>query len=120
MIPAIIIDSFSFVYTFQNIENVSILLIFIDLALIGLVAFLLIYMFIRIYSMINHKTNIIRTKKGNQILKNFLELKNFLNDFSNLDYSTWKEVYTRDYYLIYAVVLGINKKIPKEIMKMLK
>ncbi len=120
LIPAIAIDLFVFVYTFHNIENASIMLIFIDLALIGLVVFLFIYMFIRIYSMLSCKTNIIRTKKGNQILKNSLELKNFLTDFSNLEHSTWLEVYTRDYYLIYAVVLGINKKIPKEIMKMLE
>lgn len=119
LIPVIAINSFVLIYTSQNIENASILLIFIDLALIGLSVFLFIYMFIRIFSIMNSKTNIIRTKKGNQILKNSLELKKFLNDFSNLEHSTWKEVYTRDYYLIYAVVLGINKKIPKEIMKML-
>lgn len=62
------------------------------------------------------KTSIVRTSKGETLVKNIYGLETFLKDFSNLENTSCQEVYTRDYFLIYAVVFGINKKIPKEIM----
>lgn len=78
------------------------------------------YFIIKFLILLKAKTNIVRSKKGNQMLKNAIGLKKFLEDFSYLKQSSWKEVYTRDYYVIYAVALGINQKIPKEIMEMLQ
>lgn len=126
--------SFLFIFTFLfqmmptifqgQILNVlgkfSIFMIFAEFIMILIPSLGMLYFFASFFSLLKYKTNIIRSKKGNQIQKNALGLKKFLRDFSSLDQSSWKEVYTRDYYLIYAVVLGINKKIPKEIIEMLK
>lgn len=60
-----------------------------------------------------------RTIKVKGLLKSIYGLKNFLLDFGNLEEKNYKEVYTRDYYLIYAVALGLNDNIPVEIMKMI-
>ena len=57
-----------------------------------------------------------RTEKGKDMLKKIHELNKFLLAFGNFEQKNYKEVYTRDYYLIYAVVLGINKAIPEEIV----
>ena len=111
---------FAIAFTIKNIQNFSFIFILIDIVLMFLPGIIMVYMFIKIFIAFHSKYNLIRTKKGNQILKNAKGLKKFLQDFSNLDNSTWKEVYTRDYYLIYAVVFGINEKIPKEIIEMLK
>ena len=59
-----------------------------------------------------------RTAKGKELLNHIYGLKNFLYDFGNLEEKSYKDVYTRDYYLIYAVVLGVNEVIPSEIIKM--
>lgn len=76
-----------------------------------------------IYSMVSSmaafhsKTSIIRTPKGKKLVKNIYGLEKFLKDFSNLEDASYNEVYTRDYFLIYAVVFGINEKIINEIMQ---
>ena len=49
-----------------------------------------------------------RTEKGNEWLGQIYGLKNFLEDFTNIDDSTLKEAYLREHYLVYAIVLGIN------------
>lgn len=49
-----------------------------------------------------------RTKSGNELLEKVYGLKNFLEDFTNIDDSELKEIHLREYYLVYAVVLGIN------------
>lgn len=64
------------------------------------------------------KTLIIRTSKGKKILKNIYSLEKFLKDFGALDKSSYKEVYTREYFLIYSVTLNINKKIINELSEM--
>lgn len=114
------LGQFTIAFTMKNIQNFSLILILIDIVLIFLPGVIMAYMFIKIFTLFHLKSNLIRTKKGTQILKNAKGLKLFLQDFSNLNNCSWKEVYTRDYYLIYAVVFGINEKIPKEIMEMLK
>lgn len=76
-----------------------------------------IYFIANILSLLKTKSSIIRTSKGKQITKNAFGLEKFLRDFSAFEQSNYKEVYTREYFLIYAVVLNINKTIPKEIMQ---
>lgn len=78
---------------------------------------IIIYSIASSMAVFKYKTSIIRTPKGNKLVKNIYGLEKFLKDFSNLEKASYKEVYTRDYFLIYSVVLGINKEIPKEIMK---
>lgn len=114
------LGQFAIAFTVKNIQQFSIIFILIDIILVFLPGMIMAYMFIKIFTLFHSKSNLIRTKKGNQILKNAKGLKKFLLDFSNLNNSSWKEVYTRDYYLIYATVFGINEKIPREIMEMLK
>lgn len=115
-----IIGQFALFFIIKTINQFSIILILIDIILMFLPVILIVYVIIKSFIIFHSKSNLIRTKNGNKILKNALELKKFLQDFSTLNNCSWKEVYTRDYYLIYAVVFGINKQIPKEIMEMLK
>ncbi len=61
-----------------------------------------------------------RTAKGNKLLEQIYGLKNFLSDFTNLDDSTIKEVYLREYYLVYAVVLKVNDIVDDEILLKIK
>ncbi len=118
LIPAIM-NLFVFKLANNIDNNISIIYILIIIISIMLPIIAFIYTFVKLFSILNIKTNMIRTKKGNKILKDAIGLKFFIKDFSNLENSSWKEVYTRDYYLIYAIILEINKKIPKEIMEML-
>lgn len=115
-----IIGQLALFFIIKTINQFSIILIFIDIILMFLPAILIVYLLIKSFTIFHSKSNLIRTKHGNKILKNALDLKKFLQDFSTLNNCSWKEVYTRDYYLIYAVVFAINKQIPKEIMEMLK
>lgn len=90
------------------------------LALVIGILFISIYpiiIIINIFSLLKGKTSIIRTTKGNKITKNIFSLEKFLNEFGALDKCYYKEVYTREYFLIYAVVFGINKNVSKEILK---
>ena len=57
-----------------------------------------------------------RTQKGNNLLEQIMGLKNYLTDFSNLDQSTLKDLILREYYLVYAVVLGVNNQVDDEIL----
>ena len=57
-----------------------------------------------------------RTKIGNVLLEQIMGLKNFLEDFSNLDESTLDHIKLREYYLIYAIVLGINTNASKDVI----
>lgn len=95
-------------------EIIVFLLIFI-LSVVPII--IIIYSIASSMAVFKYKTSIIRTPKGNKLVKNIYGLEKFLKDFSNLEKASYKEVYTRDYFLIYSVVLGINKEIPKEIMK---
>ena len=57
-----------------------------------------------------------RTTKGNELLEQIYGLKNFLSDFTNISSSSIKEVHLREYYLVYAIVLGINNAVDNEIL----
>ena len=77
----------------------------------------IIYFIASLFSLFKYKTNIVRTPKGDKILKNALGLNKFLTDIGHFEQMHYEKVYVRGYYLIYAVVLEINKEIPKEIIK---
>lgn len=57
-----------------------------------------------------------RTKAGNVLLEQIMGLKNYLSDFSALSQSKLQEIVLREYYLVYAIVLEINKDIDDEVL----
>lgn len=57
-----------------------------------------------------------RTKEGNILLEQIMGLKNYLEDFSNLDQSNSKELILREYYLVYAIVLEINDQVHDDVL----
>ena len=59
-----------------------------------------------------------RTKEGNRLAEQLYGMKNFINDFSNLDEASKKHLVLWDEFLIYAVVLEENDTILKEISNM--
>lgn len=61
-----------------------------------------------------------RTEKGNELLGQIYGLKNFLEDFTNIDDSTLKEAYLREHYLVYAIVLGINDLVTNTMLDKIK
>lgn len=100
--------------------------IFIDIVMFGWIIILFfvfpVYIFTKIFVSVQYgegTSSYVRTAKGEELIKNIHELEKFLLDFGNLSKKSYKEVYTRDYYLIYAVALGINQIIPREIEEML-
>ena len=56
------------------------------------------------------------TDKGKMSLIKINGLKNFLEDFSNIDDSKLEELHLRDFYLPYSVILNINNKASKELI----
>lgn len=80
-----------------------------------LVLVTIIYTFVRV-----KKGDFERTDKGNKLLEKIYGLKNFLEDFTNLDDSTLKESRLREYYLVYALVLGVNDKVDDEMINKIK
>ncbi|MBQ6840702.1 MAG: DUF2207 domain-containing protein [Bacilli bacterium] len=61
-----------------------------------------------------------RTKSGNALLEQIMGLKNFLTDFSDLKNSSSEEMVLREYYIVYALVLGINDTIDDEVLSKIK
>lgn len=61
-----------------------------------------------------------RTKAGNELLEKVYGLKNFLEDFTNIDDSRLNEIHLREYYLVYAVVLGINDEAGDDMLNKIK
>jgi len=57
-----------------------------------------------------------RTKEGNILLEQIMGLKNYLEDFSNLDETNLNELLLREYYLVYAIVLEINDNAHDEML----
>lgn len=95
----------------------SLIVGFVSMLMMLLPFVLIIYDVSNIISLFKYKTSIVRTPKGDRILKNSLGLNKFLMDIGHFQQMNYEKVYVRGYYLIYAVVLEINKDIPKEIMK---
>lgn len=61
-----------------------------------------------------------RTDAGNELLEQIYGLKNFLSEFTNIDDSNLNEVRIREYYLVYAVVLGINDSVGDTMLDKIK
>lgn len=85
---------------------------------IGFIAvFVLISLYIVIQQIIHINKNYRRTIKGKTLLNKAYALKNYLKDFSLIKNRTEKELVLWEYYLIYAVVLGVNVKIEDKIIE---
>lgn len=102
------------------VEGIGAILFFIFMIINMIGPFVLggvsmIYTFVR-----TKKGDFERTDKGNEMLEKVYGLKNFLEDFTNVDDSTLKESSLREYYLVYALVLGINDKIDDEMINKVK
>lgn len=71
-----------------------------------------------ISSFISIKDKLKRTTEGNILAEKLYGMKNFINDFSNLDEATKKHLVLWKEFLIYAVVLEENDTILSEISNM--
>ena len=71
-----------------------------------------------ISSFITVKDKLKRTPEGNILAEKLYGMKNFINDFSNLDEATKKHLVLWKEFLIYAVVLEENNTILSEISNM--
>ena len=60
------------------------------------------------------------TKKGKKIKKQLCEIKAYLNDFSTMKTKEINEIGLWDEYIIYSVILNENKKITREVWRILK
>ncbi len=60
------------------------------------------------------------TEKGKSLYYKLYGLKNFLNDFSNLETEKSKGLFIWDDYLIYSVMFGFNKQIVNDYSKLIK
>ena len=118
-----ILSTFVFFYSGSLIEyNIALgIIVILICAIIDLIITIWLPVGIIMYLfMSSNKDTYIRTKSGNVLLEQIMGLKNFLNDFSNLKDSTYEEKILREYYLVYAIVLGINKDIDDEILNKIK
>ena len=101
-----------------SVVRKSLYLTFLTTFLIG---FFIVFVFISIYILI---TQIIyfnkkyeRTIKGNKLLNKAYALRNYLNDFSRMKYKEEKDLILWDYYLIYSIILGVNKKLDDKLIE---
>ena len=86
-----------------------------------IVSFFAIFVLIALYIVIDqiiyiHK-NYRRTIKGKTLLNKAYALKNYLKDYSLIKDRTEEELVLWEYYLVYAVVLGVNVKIEDKIIE---
>lgn len=58
-----------------------------------------------------------RTVKGKILLNKAYALKNYLKEYSLMKYRGEQELILWEYYLVYAVALGVNEKIEDEVME---
>lgn len=71
------------------------------------------------YILINIKNiakNYRRTAKGRELVNKAYALKNYLEDFSMIRERKEEELALWEYYLIYAVALGVNEDLDDEVM----
>ena len=73
-------------------------------------------LFTIIEQIIYFKKDYKRTLKGNELLNKAYALKNYLKDFSIIKKRSKEELILWQYYLVYAVVLDVNIKIPDDII----
>lgn len=94
---------------------------FLNLITAGIISFFGVWILISLYIVIDqikyiHK-NYRRTIKGKKLLNKAYALKNYLKDYSLIKDRTEEELILWEYYLVYAVVLGVNAKIEDEIIE---
>lgn len=87
----------------------------------SIASFFAVFVLIALYIVINqiiyiHK-NYRRTIKGKTLLNKAYALKNYLKDYSLIKDRTEEELVLWEYYLVYAVVLGVNVKIEDKIIE---
>ena len=58
-----------------------------------------------------------RTRKGMELLNEAYGLKNYLKDFSSINKKEEKDLVLWEYYLIYAVALGVNVKLEDKLIE---
>lgn len=74
-----------------------------------------IVVYISHYKMLNVIDPYIRSAEGKQINKNLEGLRKYLIDYSEIKEKTKEEVILWEEYLVYSVMLGINKKVIEEV-----
>ena len=72
--------------------------------------------YLLIEQLIYIKHNYKRTRKGVDIINKSYAFKNFLKDFSIISKRNEKELIMWEYYLVYAVALGVNEKINDKVI----
>ena len=80
-----------------------------------LLAFVCIYLIIEQLIYINKNEK--RTVKGVDLINKSYALKNFLKDFSDIKNRKAEEIVLWEYYLVYAVALGVNEKINDKLIE---
>ncbi len=94
-------------YVFQILDILCILMIPISI---------IISIFYIIDQIVHFNKNYKRTAKGNQLINKAYALKNYLKDFSVIKNRKEAELVLWEYYLVYAIVLGVNVNIQDEII----
>lgn len=105
------------------VPNINIILpiILILIFIIILIKYIKLYTFTYDAAYVQEKNNsFIRTKKGEEVNKKIEGLRNFLNDFGNIDSKEKSELIVWEDYLIYACLFGINNDIINDLKKFIK
>ncbi len=79
--------------------------------------FVLIALYIIVEQIRYFNKNYRRTIKGKNLLNKAYALKNYLKDYSLIKNRTEKELILWEYYLIYAIILDVNVKLPDKIIE---
>lgn len=94
---------------------------FLNLITAVIISFFGVWILIALYIVIDQikyiNKNYRRTIKGKKLLNKAYALKNYLKDYSLIKDRTEEELILWEYYLVYAVVLGVNAKIEDEIIE---
>ena len=94
---------------------------FLNLITAVIISFFGVLVLISLYIVIDQikyiNKNYRRTIKGKKLLNKAYALKNYLKDYSLIKDRTEEELILWEYYLVYAVVLGVNAKIEDEIIE---
>ena len=94
---------------------------FLNLITAIIISFFGVLLLISLYIVIDQikyiNKNYRRTIKGKKLLNKAYALKNYLKDYSLIKDRTEEELILWEYYLVYAVVLGVNAKIEDQIIE---
>lgn len=94
---------------------------FLNLITAVIISFFGVLVLISLYIVIDQikyiNKNYRRTIKGKKLLNKAYALKNYLKDYSLIKDRTEEELIMWEYYLVYAVVLGVNAKIEDQIIE---